>query len=435
MSRQHLRTARQGRHENENDGALGPGVSSAYHDRRCKKGRLGPSIPPLMAVLVVAIVAAGLLARVFAANDREDSHVRGGAGVLPVATLRVHYQDSYETTVAFTGRVRAAAVSRLAFEQAGRILAIPLREGDRFAPGDILARLDDSRLKAEEAAASARLKEAQADRDLARQTFRRNRALFKAGHVSRQRLDEAEARLQAAEAAVEGARAQLRRIRVALAQTRIRAPFAGIVTRRLVDEGTVVAAGTPVLAVLTTDRPIEALVGLPASEAEHLVIGRGYRVRLADGREVDARLAGLVPQLQPGSRVLTARLVLPAEVAAPDGALVSLVLTRRVPARGFWLPIEALTADLRGLWRVYALEEDAERGWPYAHVRFENVQILHTSGDRVYVTGTVREGAWLIATGLHRVVPGMLVRAEGEGAGRPGEDGRARPALRAGDAG
>ncbi len=401
-----------------------------------RAGRRGLTVGSLAAALIaIAILGAGLLARVFALTDQEHPLVRGGAGVLPVASLRVHYQDSYEATVAFTGRIRAAAVSRLAFEQPGRILAIPLREGDRFAPGDILARLDDSRLKAEEEAAMARLKEAEADRDLARQTFRRNRALFKDGHVSRQRLDEAEARLHASEAAVSGARAQLRRIRVALAQTRIRAPFAGIVTRRLVDEGTVVAAGTPVLAVLATNGPVEALVGLPESEAAALVIGRRYPVRLEDGRTLEARLAGLVPQLQPGSRAVIARLALPAGVTAADGALVSLVLTRRVPARGFWLPIEALTADLRGLWRVYSLEEDPERGWPYAHVRFENVQILHTSGDRVYVTGTVREGARLIATGLHRVVPGMLVRAEDEGSGRPNEGDAASPMLRAGDAG
>ncbi len=388
-----------------------------------------------MALVVAAVLGAGLLARVSALTDQGQPHMRGGAGVLPVATLRVRYQESYETTVAFTGRIRAAAVSRLAFEQPGRILAIPLREGDRFAPGDILARLDDSRLRAEEEAAIARLKEAEADRDLARQTVRRSRALFKAGHVSRQRLDEAEARLHASEAAVKGAQAQLRRIRVALAQTRIRAPFAGIVTRRLVDEGTVVAAGTPVLAVMTTDGPVEALVGLPEAEADHLVIGRRYLVRLEDGREIEAGLAGLVPQLQPGSRAVVARLALPVAVAVPDGALVSLLLTRRVPMRGFWLPLEALTADLRGLWRVYALEEDAERGWPYARVRFENVQILHASGDRVYVTGTVRDGARLIATGLHRVVPGMLVRAEDEGAGRPGKGGAALPVLSEGDAG
>ncbi len=395
----------------------------------------GSSTRVLPAVLVVMVIlGAGLLARMFALADQEPVAVRGGAGALPVATLRVQYRDSYETTVAFTGRVRAPAVSRLAFEQAGRIVEIAPREGDRFAAGDILAHLDDSRLKAEEAAARASLKEAEANRMLARQTFRRSQALFKAGHVSRQRLDEAEARLRAAEAAVKGAQARLRRIRVALAQTRMRAPFAGIVTRRLVDEGTVVAAGTPVLAVLATEGSIEALVGLPESEAVHLVIGRRYPVRLPDGRTLQAELAGLVPQLQPGSRAVIARLVLPGGTRVPDGAMVSLVLTRRVPARGFWLPLEALTADLRGLWRVYALEEDAERGWPYARVRFENVQLLHTSGDRVYVTGTVRDGARLIATGLHRVVPGMLVRAE-EDVAHPGVDGVVMPASGEGDAG
>ncbi|RMF67763.1 MAG: hypothetical protein D6740_11470, partial [Alphaproteobacteria bacterium] len=149
----------------------------------------------------------------------------------------------------------------------------------------------------------------------------------------------------------------------------------------------------------------------------------------------EAELAGLVPQLQPGSRAVIARFALPAGILPPDGMLASVMLTRRVRARGFWLPLEALTADLRGLWRVYALEEDAERGWPYARVHFENVQLLHTSGDRVYVTGTVPEGARLIATGLHRVVPGMLVRAEKQEATHAGGKNRVFSAGEGGSAG
>ncbi len=387
--------------------------------------RAGRRTRPAVWIAAAAVVAAGLLARVFALDEQEPEEPRAGAGALPVATILVRYQDSYTETVAFTGRVRAPAVSRLGFEQAGRIVTIPVREGDRFAKGDVLARLDDARLKAEEDRIRAALAEAEAERDLAAATAERERALFKAGHVSRQRLDEAEARLKAAAAAAAGAKADLARIRVALAQTRIVAPFAGVVTARLVDEGTVVAAGTPVLAVLASDGAGELLVGLPEADGRGLVPGRPYPVRLEDGREIRARLAGLVPQLQPRSRALVARLELPAGIAVADGALASLLVERRVPVRGFWLPLDALTADLRGLWRVYALEEDPERGWPHARVHFENVQILHAAGERAYVTGTVPDGTRVIATGLHRVVPGMLVRVEEPEAPGGGADARA----------
>ncbi len=332
------------------------------------------------------------------------------ARAMPVATILVRYQDSYRVRVGYTGRVSAPRRAALGFELGGRLARIAVREGDRVAAGSVLAELDTARLDAERAELVARRHEAEADLDLATRTHRRLAALHRDGHVSSQRLDEAKARRDVAAARVARLAAAIARIDVELAKTRLLAPFEATVSRRLADEGTVLSAGAPVVEVIESGRPAEAKIGLPLRFADRLETGRTYPLRLESGRRVEARLAGLVPSLAGRARTLLARFALPvaAGTDAVDGSLAVLTLTDEVPQRGFWLPIDALTADLRGLWRVYKVIPPAHAGAP-ARVAFENVQVLHTDGRRVYVTGTLDEGDPVIAGGLTRLVPGMAV--------------------------
>ncbi|RMF17914.1 MAG: efflux RND transporter periplasmic adaptor subunit [Alphaproteobacteria bacterium] len=339
---------------------------------------------------------------------REPADDPDQARPMPVAAIVVHYQNSYRVRVGYTGRIHAPRRGSLGFERSGRLARIMVREGDRVAAGAVLAELDTARLDAQLAELKAQHHEAEADLKLAKRTYRRLAVLHRDGHVSSQRLDEAEARREAAAARVARLAASIDRLDVELAKSRLLAPFEAVVTRRIADEGTVLAAGAPVIEVIESARPAEAKIGLPLHFAERLKTGERYPVRLEDGRTVEARLAGLVPSLAGRARTLLARLELPDGSGAIDGSLAILSLEDVVAQRGFWLPVDALTADLRGLWRVYKVIPSAGAREP-ARVAFENVQILHTDGRRAYVTGTLDEGDAVIAGGLTRVVPGMAV--------------------------
>jgi len=45
------------------------------------------------------------------------------------------------------------------------------------------------------------------------------------------------------------------------------------------------------------------------------------------------------------------------------------------------------------------------------------VEVVHAEADRVFVRGTLRDGERVVATGLHRIVPGLLVRRAADGKG------------------
>ena len=98
-------------------------------------------------------------------------------------------------------------------------------------------------------------------------------------------------------------------------------------------------------------------------------------------------------------------LELSSETSATDGQIARLALKRTDRAEGFWLPMTALTAGLRGTWTAY-LVQDEDAG---EVVRSAALEILHVDSERVYARGTVRNGDRLVASGLHRVVPGQVV--------------------------
>jgi len=89
--------------------------------------------------------------------------------------------------------------------------------------------------------------------------------------------------------------------------------------------------------------------------------------------------------------------------SAARGELVTAVVRDWQEAEGSWLPLRALSSDVRGLWRVYKIVDGPDG----PQVRFENVQILYTDDNRVYVTGTISNGDRIIADGIERLAPGQ----------------------------
>jgi hypothetical protein len=90
------------------------------------------------------------------------------------------------------------------------------------------------------------------------------------------------------------------------------------------------------------------------------------------------------------------------------GQIVRLEIEEMVTAEGFWLPSTSLVRGQRGLWSCYvAVGVDGTDGQQRLERR--DVELLHTTGDRVLVRGTVQAGDAVVASGAHRIVSGQLV--------------------------
>ncbi len=353
-----------------------------------------------------------------------------GASMLPVSTLRIQLAQSYETRRGFIGRVEAARASAIGFELGGLLREVLVDEGETVTEGQLLARLDTARLRARRKELQAALDEARAMLSLARITVKRLEGVVDSGGVSRQGLDEAREEYRTAKAAVAVASSRIETVDVDLAKSELYAPFSAIVTRRLSDEGGVLVAGAPVLELQEHDRP-EVRVGIAGRIVDAIAVGDRLQVQVRE-RSVPARVRAVLPVRHARTRTVDVIMTLeqrPADVRAGD--LVTLLLneTETVPDKGFWLPIGALAEGTRGLWTTYVLAR-ADHRLPGAAVgktqafRIEPrfVEVIYEESDRVFVSGNVEDEARVVADGLHRVVPGQLVRL-GSSDAPPATDG------------
>ena len=183
---------------------------------------------------------------------------------------------------------------------------------------------------------------------------------------------------------------------------RIEAPFSGVITARHFDEGAVAGPGAPVLTLVEAGA-LELRVGLPARETRALVTGDLYEAEL-DGTRARLRLRSVTGVVDRESRSVTAVFDFIEPGAARAGEVARLILPAPLEDRGFWAPVTALAEGRRGLWSVYVLTGQGPFG-----LEPRPVEILHSEGERVYLSGAVEEGSLILATGLQRVTPGQSV--------------------------
>ncbi len=357
----------------------------------------------LAAVAAVAIAWSGARPGGAAPPEAEAT------SVLPVEARAVQRETGYALVEQHAGRVVARRASDLGFERAGRLVEVRVDQGDAVEAGALLARLDTRELRARRRELAAQRAEIEARLSLARLTSARRQKLHDAGHLAPQALDEtrfAEAALDAQRAAADAA---LESLDVRLVLSELRAPFAGHVVERRLDEGTVVSPGQPVLRL--EDRTLEVHVGVPPEVALNSTPGETLPIEV-DGETLRGEITAVVRRVETDTR--TVRLVIALTDAPPGlrpGALARVPVQARVAVDGFWLPIAALSEGRRGLWSAYALVRDAESErdglWI---VDRRQLDLLHAEADRAYVRGTLRDEERVVMSGVHRLVPRQRVR-------------------------
>jgi RND family efflux transporter MFP subunit len=330
---------------------------------------------------------------------------------MPVKVHRIALQPEYEVRRHFTGTLRGRRTSSVGFERSGHVSNVRVDDGDRVQSGQVIARLDTDRLRARRRELHARLDEAQAGAELASVTSGRLDELAEREFATAQKRDEARFELKAANARKKRLRRAIDRIGVDLRKSRLRAPYAGTVTVRHVDEGAVVGAGQPVVTIKEQDH-LEAVIGVPPRVAASLDPGGVHSLRVG-GRSLEATIVAPIDELDPRTRTRPILFRLRETSGVVPGELARFEHTRTESGRGAWIPLDALSEGVRGLWSVLKLvPADDEAGTGLRATR-ANVVVVHSETNRAFVRGTLEDGDRIVATGVHRIVPGARVRPVG----------------------
>lgn len=224
-----------------------------------------------------------------------------------------------------TGTVHARETAAISAQTMGRIEQVLVRAGDTVRAGQTLVLLDGTALQASAAQAQAAIVAAQnqqaaaeSNAELAASTLARYKQLQAEKSVSPQEMDEvtrraqgAQAQLDAAKAQTEAAREQAAAARTMLGYTRIAAPFAGIVTSRTADPGTIAAPGVPLLQI---DRsgPLQLQATVDESAIAAVRLGLNTPV-MVDGvpQPMQGKVVEIVPAADPSSHSFLVKIDLP----------------------------------------------------------------------------------------------------------------------------
>jgi RND family efflux transporter MFP subunit len=331
---------------------------------------------------------------------------------LPVRVAPLVMLDGYVIPERFVGRVEPARSTALAFERGGLVSEILVDEGEAVAAGAEIARLDVSALGHERERLEAARAALAADLALAETTLTRREALSGRGFDTAQSLDEARFAVAALRARLRQTGAELARVALDIGKSTLRAPFAGVLSTRRLDEGAVVAAGAELATLQETARP-QARIGVPADLAASILPGAAVRLETRSG-PVEGALRAASPDVDPATRTRSLLVDLPADAALAMGEVVRLVHARPVRDRGAWVPLGALQEGDRGLWAIYLAAPDGQGG----HVaRREAVEALHVEEGRAFVRGAFADGALAVTEGVNRLTQGQrlatLAPAEG----------------------
>ena len=182
------------------------------------------------------------------------------------------------------------------------------------------------------------------------------------------------------------------------------APFAGVVSERYLEQGSRAGVGEPALRLLDTTL-MEAHVGVPRQLARSLSPGQMVKVE-AGGKLVQGSVLAVGAELKAQSHTVTVRIELP-PMEVLSGSLVRLQFEDKIKGAGFTLPQSAMTANLRGLWRVYVLKSTGEDLY---RIEARDVQLRFLDEHRAYVEGGLSDGDLVVSQGIQKLVPGQLVR-------------------------
>ena len=323
--------------------------------------------------------------------------------VRPVKILELSGAGANET-LEFPGTVAAGKTADLAFEVAGKLTELPAREGAAIDKDDLLARVDPRDYQAALDAERARSSTAKTE-------LERSQALFDAGATSEQELDEKRRNFEVARSRIETASK-------AVADTRLVAPFAGVIARVSVENFENVQAKQKIILV-QNDTVFEVVIAIPEQDAARIRPGsslddltkRGrpsVEISSIPGRRFEARLSELATVADPATRTFAATFTFdnPGDVTIRSGMTAK--LTIEVPEEvassyGQIIPSGAAVADESGGFYVWVVDPQTMA------VARRTIELGGLTGDSVQVRSGLVGTEWIAISGVHQLREGMTI--------------------------
>lgn len=328
-----------------------PGLRARGAPRRSLAGGRRPLALPTARLIAAAMLALGLLAG-WGAPARAQAL---GPGEWVAAA-----QGKLEQLFPAVGTFLARQTVRVGAQVSGRVGRVLVDVGDRVKAHQELVRLEPEFFEIELAQRKAGLQQAQVALREAERNLERMRGLYEkpageAPSVPRKLFDDAQAAHDLALARVAEASFALKYSEQRFAETRVRAPFAAVVTRRMVDPGEAVTAA-PIMPLLELQevQTLRLEFALPQEMLARVRVGTPlyFDVAGASAGRAAARIGLIFPVIDPATRTFRCQALIDnGRLAYKPGMLVRVQVVEREIGDALVVPRGALAEGEQG-WQV-----------------------------------------------------------------------------------
>jgi len=322
-----------------------------------------------------------------------------------VETLTVR-ETLFKEWIATTGTIEALNDAVLRAEIPGTVVQIKL-EGEQVNQGDIVMQTDPGQAEAGVTQARAAVEEAETTLTQIEDEIERIEPLARDTIVSPLELSQLQSQRNQLSANVQQALAVLQEAEDALDQTRLTAPFDGIVEQRWVRIGEQITTGQEVVRIVG-DGLLEAVAGLPERFSGDIQAGDEAVIGLdAYGiREIYETVSVVGSAIDPMNRTFQVRVALDdPENAIKSDMIASMRILRHTLEEALVVPPGAVQRDEAGESLLVAIPEDT-----LAVVDRRNVLTGPRSEDGIVIEDGLQAGEEIIITGLTEAVSGDTVR-------------------------
>ena len=260
---------------------------------------------------------------------------------LAATDVAIVRRDTIEEGIAITGDLNPIETVEVRARLEGDLVAVLVREGQRVRAGEVLARFESS--EQESGLSSAQADKVAAESELATATWNLEQTteLFKAGAVSERDFKAAQQSVTTAKARVAAANSRVRATGSLVRDTRVQAPTAGTISRKLVENGEHVSRGAGLFTLVRSD-VLELAAAVPARQANAVNVGQAVRFT-ADGRAFDGKVARVSPTVDPATRSVAVYIQIPnANGALKGGTFASGRVVSRVVVGAIVVPASAI---------------------------------------------------------------------------------------------
>jgi membrane fusion protein, multidrug efflux system len=352
--------------------------------------------------LFIALAVLGIWSRTKTSNNLQAQSDENAQVVVSV----IHPEKAPTTIpLQLPGQTRAYIEAPIFAQTSGYLRKWYFEIGAKVKAGEVLAEIDTPQVDQQLGQAQAQMKVAEAARDLAEVTYKRDQDLYNRRVIAAQDFDTAADTYRQSVATVNADQASVNALAALKDFKVVRAPFDGIVTERDTDVGAYVPSGSGVqLFKMQQTSPLRVYINVPQTFARFVTLGVQADLTLNElpGRKFPAHVTNTAGAIDPTSRTLLTELEVPNEThELLPGAYVQITLKLVGDTRLVMIPANALLFRSEGP-SVGVVHPDGK-------VEVRKIVIDRDLGDRLQIAQGLSEADQVIVNPSDGLANGMAV--------------------------